>query len=105
MSKRARPRHRKSTTTTTSPAHRLTRLPNQIRLGRGYNVRVALVTPAQLQEILEEDERDVAVACWAVEDMAIYVDGSVGRKRQWAAYYHELVHAVHDIAEINRGGI
>jgi len=88
------------------PAHaRLSKLPALVRLGRGYAVRVLLVAPTQLQEILEEDDPHLAAGCWSIEDYHIYIDNTLSRQRQWETYFHELQHAVHDIAELNRGGI
>ena len=98
----SRGRHRRSSRKRKS---RLGRLPKQIALGRGYVVRVFLVTPTQMAEILEIDDKDTVAGFWDDEEWAIYIDSSLSVKGQWEAYFHELIHAVHDTAEINRGGI
>jgi len=84
---------------------RLGRLPKSIHLGRGYLVKIEIITPTQIAEILEIEEKDAVAGFWDDDDWVIYIDGSVSRKRQWEAYFHELIHAVHDTAELNRGGI
>lgn len=84
---------------------RLGRLPKSINLGRGYVVRVFLVTPAQILDMLDGEEKDAVAGFWDDEEFAIYVDSTVSRRRQWEIYFHELQHAVHDVSELNRGGI
>jgi len=66
---------------------------------------VFLVSPSHLQEIADDDEPNSSAGCWVTEDVAIYIDNTLTLKRQWETYFHELQHAVHDIAELNRGGI
>lgn len=85
--------------------HRLGALPAKVRIGRGYVVKVAHVTPSHLQEIADDDEPNCTAGCWITEDMTIYIDNSLPLRRQWETYFHELQHAVHDISELNRGGI
>lgn len=81
------------------------RLPARVRLGFGYVIRVVLLTPAQLADQLEQDETHTSAGWWDDEDMAIYIDGSVSRARQRKAYWHELVHCIHDLSLIDEGGI
>jgi len=84
---------------------RLGRLPKRVNLGRGYVVRIFLLTPSQISDTLEIDEKNTVAGWWDDEEWAIYIDSTVSRQRQWEAYFHELIHAVHDTAEVNRGGI
>ena len=84
---------------------RLSRLPAWVHLGRGYKLRVVLVTPTQMQDLLDEDELGGTAACWDDDTYTISVDNTLSRSAQWEAYFHELYHAVHDIAERNRGKI
>lgn len=81
---------------------RLGRLPKKVSLGRGYTVGVILVTRTQMQEITDDEEKDMTAACWDTDTMTIYVDNSLSRSKMWEAYFHELYHAVHDVAEKNR---
>jgi hypothetical protein len=84
---------------------RLGRLPQAVTLGHGYTVRVAMLTQSEMMEVADEDEIGLTAGCWSVEDLTIFIDGTMSRQRQWATYFHELLHAVHDIAENHRGDI
>jgi len=81
------------------------RLPRLVSVGRGYRVKVVLVSQLVMQEVADDDEIGVTAGCWIMEEMTIYVDATCSRRQQWETYFHELQHAAHDIAEDNRGGI
>ena len=83
------------------------RLPTRVHLGRGYVVQVVFQTPSEMKRDAFPDHDDYTIqGYWSgIDDMKIYIDSTASRKRQWQIYFHELIHAAHDIAEMNRGGI
>jgi len=86
---------------------KLRQLPSSVQLGRGYVVRVVLLTPSQIREAFEEYEAvaETPAGFWDDDYCAVFVDSTLSLERQWRAYWHELLHAVHDIANLDGGGI
>ena len=86
--------------------HRLP-LPAFVHLGKGYNVRIREVTGKQLARITGDPNCE---GCWA-EDIprtmpknvrvlgTLYVLRDLPHKDKWRVYWHELLHAIHDIKE------
>jgi hypothetical protein len=87
------------------PKRRAGVLPSVVRLGRGFEVHVVLVSPSELAEIADDEDEHLSAGAWVTEDMTIYIDSTLPRARQWATYWHEMLHAIHDIAELDNGGI
>lgn len=87
------------------PATRVPRLPKRHVLGPGYIVKVVEVAPDVLRHIAGDAEKNLSAGVWSSDELTIYIDKSVSRDRKWAAYRHELLHAVHDVDTIIRGGI
>ena len=84
--------------------NRGTRLPRRVNLGRGYSVAVRLVSKADLAVILNEDE-DASAGAWDADQNTIFIRRDLTAKQRWETYWHELVHAIHDIALRDQGGI
>ncbi len=80
------------------------RLPRRVNLGRGYLLAVRLVSKAELAVILNEDE-GASAGAWDVDKDTIYIRRDLSAKQRWETYWHELVHAIHDIALRDQGGI
>jgi hypothetical protein len=80
------------------------RLPRRVNLGRGYSVAVRLVSKADLAVILNEDE-DASAGAWDADQNTIFIRRDLTVKQRWETYWHELVHAIHDIALRDQGGI
>ena len=80
------------------------RLPRRVNLGRGYSLAVRLVSKAELAVILNEDE-GASAGAWDVDKDTIYIRRDLSAKQRWETYWHELVHAIHDIALRDQGGI
>lgn len=81
------------------------RLPKEVKLGRGYVVHIILATPEQIKKGLPTDKVGDAAGYWEPESFAIYIDNTLGLARQWTVYWHELIHAVNDIAVLSNGGL
>jgi hypothetical protein len=77
-----------------------------VRLGKGYVIEVALATPRQIAEHAEDDDAtnhyDGLWESWLGEGERsagiIYVNSRLTAPQRWAVYWHELVHAVNDVA-------
>lgn len=80
------------------------RLPRRVNLGRGYSVAVRLVSKAELAVVLNEDE-GASAGAWDADKDTIYIRRDLTAKQRWETYWHELVHAIHDIALRDQGGI
>ena len=84
------------------------RLSRTTHVGGGYKVVTKLVTRTQLAQLLDESERPSeswSPGGWDVDSMTIYISKHLSSGKKWETYWHELAHAVHDIALIDRGGI
>ena len=84
--------------------NRHARLPRRVNLGRGYSIAIRLVGKAELAVVLNEDE-GASAGAWDVDTSTIYVRRDLTSKQRWETYWHELVHAIHDIALRDQGGI
>ena len=80
------------------------RPPRRLSLGRGYVVPVFLVPPATLAEMLDEEDwapEDRSPGTWDVDGWAIYLRSDLPVAELWNTYWHEVAHAVIDIARID----
>jgi hypothetical protein len=75
------------------------RLPRRVRLGRGYLIEVKIKSPQWFKERYGE------ILAGAFEAQPgksptgyIYLRSSLSPAQRWATYWHELMHALHDIA-------
>lgn len=83
------------------------RIPRRINVGRGYYIEVLLVSPNVLREELEEDEH-TSDGAWFNElgprtngrqrAGKIYISNRLSGQQRWATYWHEMIHAMNDIA-------
>lgn len=93
-------RRRKTATaryTAPIPANPRDRIPRRVPLGRGYIVKVLLVSPAALVELCDDEvELGQVEGLWDDDAMTIYIDKTMSLARQWGAYWHEVGHAVND---------
>lgn len=82
-----------------------TPLPSRALLGP-YRVEVRLVLPATIARLLRRRHEDgEAAGCWDPGRVAIYIDRTLSRPRQWEVYWHEIAHAVADLAARQKGGL
>lgn len=80
------------------------RFPRRVHVGRGYVINVQLVSAAELADLLDEEPGETA-GMWDVDKDTIYVRRDLPQRRRWEAYWHEMLHAIHDIAIRDHGGI
>lgn len=80
------------------------RLPRRVDLGLGYVVQVVLVPQAILQEIVgdEEGNNGALDGLWDPDKRIIYVDKRCSSKRRREVFWHELLHAINDIADTDK---
>lgn len=86
-------------------SYRQLRLPRRVHVGRGYVVQVRLIAHRALADVMGELDkpRDLrSPGGWDVEVMTIWLDRTVSKRIQWETYWHELGHAVHDVALMDR---
>lgn len=84
------------------------KLPKRKNLGKGYIIQIKLVTNTELMLILKEPKTDSIkqyAGAWVDTDRIIYIDKNLTKAKQWEVYWHELLHAIHDIATLDKGGI
>lgn len=82
-----------------SAARARARLPRRVPLGLGNTVKVVLVTKAQLKEIIDDDDPENEYdGYWDVENLTIYINRNIKTAERIKTYWHELVHAVHDLS-------
>lgn len=83
--------------TAPAPSRRGHKIPRRIFLGRGYVVKVLLVSPAALVELCDDEvELGQLEGLWDDDAMTVYIDRTLSRARQWGAYWHEFDHALND---------
>jgi hypothetical protein len=86
--------------------HTRSRLPRRVRLGRGYVVEVVLASQKTLRDVLDAEDDQHFDGAWDSmlgEDGArsagvIYIYDRLPVDAKWKTYFHELAHAVTDIA-------
>lgn len=81
------------------------RLPKEVKLGQGYIVHIIPATPQQIKKGLPTDRVGDAAGYWEPESHSIYIDSTLDVPRQWTVYWHEMIHAVNDIAVLSKGGL
>lgn len=73
------------------------RMLQKVKLGGDHVIKIILVAPTTLAEI---SEADVALdGYWDDENETIYIDKKLSTKKRWNIYWHELRHAINDIAD------
>lgn len=80
------------------------RLPRRVHLGNGHVVTVTLVSRQTLKD-LNGDEDEPLEGLWDSDTRAIYVLRSLGSADRWRVYWHELLHAVNDLAAHDSSGL
>ena len=81
------------------------RLPRRVHLGGGYVVEVVLVPQSYFKNFSDVEDGELLDGCF--ENLLgrdsgptgrIYIYNRLSHARKWATYWHEVMHAVHDIA-------
>lgn len=83
------------------------RIPRRVNLGRGYYIKVLLVTQTVIDEVY--DDGDSLDGLWLNElgtgvgrAGTIYIFQGLAAAQRWEVYWHELVHALNDIMAWDR---
>ena len=71
------------------------KLPSVVRLGMGTRVVVRTVPLDELTRINAGDP--TGAGCWDVDTGTIYILDSLTQRQAWKCYFHELLHAIHDM--------
>lgn len=77
------------------------RLPSHVNLGLGQRVYVKVVSQAKIRELVGEeadDGTDTYEGFWDCEERTIFIDKSLSTIQKHRVYWHELLHAVHDLS-------
>lgn len=78
------------------------RMPRRVHIGP-YQLAVKLVSATELESVMEG--RADAAGAWDDETDTIYILRSLSAKQRWRTFYHELQHAIPDLALRHDGGI
>ena len=79
----------------------MNRLPRKVKVGLEVTLSINQVTPSILAGIIGPNK----AGAWDEATMTIWIDKTLSLKRKWAAFRHELGHALWDIHEKENGGI
>ena len=88
---------------------RPSRLPRRVPLGRGYHLTVVLASQTVLRELAEADDDESLDGVWDNKlgttnghAGTIYIHNTLTSAQRWGVYWHELLHAVNDVAAFDR---
>ena len=88
---------------------RPSRLPRRVRLGRGYHLTVVFVSQTILRELADIENDELLDGYWDSKlgttnghAGIIYIHNKLTAAQRWGVYWHELLHAVNDIAAFDR---
>ena len=74
------------------------RLPRYVNLGYGAIIYVKTAPEAHLQTIMKVDH--ALDGCWDDTTSTIWIDESLSPRKRKQVYFHEIIHAVNDIAAL-----
>lgn len=75
------------------------RLPRRVHVGRGYVLSIQSKPPKWFRERFGEQLAGAFEASLGNSPAGtIYIRSDMSYAKRWATYWHELMHAVHDIA-------
>lgn len=88
---------------------KIKRLPRTVPVGRGYAIRVALVTKSEMKQAVDDGNDDATPpdGLWAEslgEKYAgtIYIGQWLPMPQKWDTYWHEMIHVLNDIMAYDR---
>ncbi len=79
----------------------MNRIPRRVSMGLNRIILVKQVPPSIIAGIVTKDD----AGAWDKTTNTIWIDKTMSLQRRWAAYMHELMHALVDAYEEERGGI
>ena len=88
---------------------RSSRLPRRVSLGRDYHITIVLASQTVLRELAEADDDESLDGVWDAKlgttngyAGTIYIHNKLTVAQRWGVYWHELLHAVNDVAAFDR---
>lgn len=79
----------------------MNRIPHRVALDLKRTILIKQVPPSIIAGIVTKDD----VGAWDKATNTIWLDKTVSLPRKWAAYRHELDHALNDVRDEVEGGI